>query len=199
MRTARKPALSYNRLASLTSLAAVLHNLLLQVGVFLAWDQADLLQRHQVLFGLRKIMHHEVCLTDVLVCAAVAWVELQRALIVPEGEIELAGVAISVAEIVLDVSIARVAQRRRVERLDRRRPILGVDRLLTRCVIRIELHGCGIVVSRVGRSRARPQGEPGDGEQRDRGQLHGWHKGVPWNQTEPPTCTASAGVAIESL
>src|SRR4029434_7357803 len=126
MRTARKPALSYNRLASLTSLAAVLHNLLLQVGVFLARDQADLVQRHQVLFGLRKIVHHEVRLTDIRVCTSVAWVELQRALIVSEGDIKLAGVAISVAEIVLDVSIARVAQRRRVARLDLRRPILRV-------------------------------------------------------------------------
>src|SRR5215470_9414233 len=99
----------------LASLTAVVGNFLLQICVFLARDQADLLQRRQVLFSLGEFVHNQVCLTGVLVCATVAWVKLQRTLIVPEGEIELAGVAISVAEIVLDVSITRVAQRRRVE------------------------------------------------------------------------------------
>ena len=101
-------------------------------------------------------MHDQVGLADVLVCAAVARVELQRALIVPEGAIELASIAIGVAEIVLDVSIARVAQRRRGEQRDGPWPILGVDRLLARCIIRVELDGAGIVFSRVGRSRAWP-------------------------------------------
>src|SRR5215471_19745000 len=96
----------------LASLAAVVGNFLLQVCGFLARNQADLLQRRQVLFGLGEIVYDQVCLTGILVCATVAWVKLQRTLIVPEGEIELAGVAISVAEIVLDVSIARVTQRR---------------------------------------------------------------------------------------
>src|SRR6266511_2409567 len=93
---------------SLACLAAVLRDFLLQVGVFLARDQADLLQRRQMLFGLGEIVYDEVRLADVLVGATVAWVELQRALIVSEGEIELAGVAIGVAEIILDVSVARI-------------------------------------------------------------------------------------------
>src|SRR6266566_8623882 len=95
---------------SLARLAAVLRDFLLQVFVFLTRDQADLLERRQVLFGLRELVHDQVGLADVLVCAAVARVELQRALIVPEGAIELASIAIGVAERVLDVSIARVAQ-----------------------------------------------------------------------------------------
>src|SRR5262252_2600045 len=79
----------------------------------------------QVLFGLRELVYDQVCFASVLVCAAVSWVELQRSVIMPEGESKLAGVAIRVAERVLHVSIARVAQCRRVERLDRCRPILG--------------------------------------------------------------------------
>src|SRR5262249_57020432 len=110
LRYARLRVVSNTAWCSLTGLAAVLHDFLLQVGVFLTRDQADLLQRCQVLFSLREITHHEVRLTDILVCTAVAWVELQRALIVPEGQIELTGVAVGVAEIVLDVSITRVAQ-----------------------------------------------------------------------------------------
>src|SRR5215510_12687528 len=104
-----------DRRRSLARLAAILHNFLLQVFIFLARDQADLMECRQVLFGLRELVHHQVCLADVLVCAAVARVELQRALIVPEGEIELAGMAISIAEIVLDICITRVAQCRRVK------------------------------------------------------------------------------------
>jgi hypothetical protein len=84
---------------SLASFVAILRDFLLQVGVFFAREQADFLQRRQVLFGLCEIVHEEVRLADVLVGAAVTGIELQRAVIVPEGEIKLASIAIGIAKI----------------------------------------------------------------------------------------------------
>jgi hypothetical protein len=46
-----------------------------------------------VLFGLGEVPHQQVRLADVLVRAAVLRVELERALVVAERGIELAGVA----------------------------------------------------------------------------------------------------------
>src|SRR5262245_7883175 len=57
----------------------------------------------------------------------------------PESGIELAGVAVGVTEVVLNIGIARVAQRCRGERRDGRTPLLGFDRLLARGVVWIKL------------------------------------------------------------
>lgn len=62
-----------------------------------------------------QIAGHQIGLADVFMRAAMARAELERALVVFEGEIELLEVAIRVAEVVLQVGIVRVAQRRPLE------------------------------------------------------------------------------------
>src|SRR5438477_4043089 len=107
--------------------AAVVGDRLLEVFVFLAGDETDRLQRAEVLLGFRQVVDHQVGFAGVLVGAAVTRVELQRALVVLEGEIQLAGVAIRVAEVVLDVGVARVPQRGGGERPNGRGPVLRLD------------------------------------------------------------------------
>ena len=114
-------------------------DLLLQFLELFARNQADLLQRREVLFGFRKVVHDQVSLADIFMRAAVTRTERERALIVPESGIQLAGVAVGVTEVVLDIGIARVAQRCRGERRDGRTPLLGFDRLLARGVVGIKL------------------------------------------------------------
>ena len=64
-------------------------------------------------FGLVLFADHQIRLADIFVRAAVPRVQLQRTLVAGEGLRHLAGVAVRVAEVVLDVGVARVAQRRR--------------------------------------------------------------------------------------
>src|SRR5262249_5891569 len=82
-------------------LLAVLGDRVGEVGVLLARNQADVLQRGQVRLRLGEVVHHQVGLAGVLVRAAVPGIEYQRPLVVLEGEIHLTGVAIRVAEIIL--------------------------------------------------------------------------------------------------
>ena len=84
---------------------------LLEVLVFLAGDETDPLQRGQMLLGLGRVVGNQVRLADVLVSAAMAGVELERLLVVREGGLELAALAIGVAEVILDVRVTRVAER----------------------------------------------------------------------------------------
>src|SRR5258708_17000496 len=58
-----------------------------------------------------------------------ARVELQRARIVLEGERHLAEVAVGVAQIILDVSVARITQRRGRQQPYCALPVLPLDRL----------------------------------------------------------------------
>ena len=60
--------------------------------------------------GFGQVVGHEVRLTDVLVGTTMAGIGLQGALIVREGERKLAALAVGVAEVVLDVGVARVAK-----------------------------------------------------------------------------------------
>jgi len=55
------------------------------------------------------------------------WIELERTLVVLEGKVELPSVSIRMAKIVLDVGVARVAERGGGKRLDRRLPVLVLD------------------------------------------------------------------------
>ena len=59
--------------------------------------------------GVREIVRDEIGLADIFVRAAVTRIELERTLVVPERQLEAAGVAIRVAEVVLKVGVARVA------------------------------------------------------------------------------------------
>src|SRR5258708_10469507 len=70
---------------------------------------------------------------------AVPRVELQRALVVLERQVELTRVTVSIAEVVLDVGIARVAQRSRRQQSDCAAPVLCLDGLLSAGVVGGEL------------------------------------------------------------
>src|SRR5947199_3238887 len=78
-----------------------------EVLVLLARNQADLLQGGQVLLGFRQVVDDEIGFAGVLVRAAMPGIELQRPLVVLEGEIELPALSVRVAEVVLDVRVAR--------------------------------------------------------------------------------------------
>ena len=109
--------------------------------------------------SLCQVVGHEVRLTDVLVGATVAWIELQGALIMREGERELAALAVGVAEVVLDVGVARVAKGGRGKRPDRGIPVLDRDGRLPRRLLRVKLSFVRRLVGRVGEGRAWQQGE----------------------------------------
>src|SRR5215468_12151924 len=91
----------------------------LEILVLLAGDQADAPQAREVLLRLRQVVDHEVGLAHVLVGSAMAGIELERAPVVIERELELARVTVRVAKIVLDISVPRVTQRGGGKRLDR--------------------------------------------------------------------------------
>jgi hypothetical protein len=105
-------------------------DLLLQFVELFARDQADPSQSREVLFGFREVVHDQIRLADIFMRAAMTRTERQRSLIMPEGGLELAGVAVGVTEVILDIRIARVAQRCGRERYDGLIPLLGFDRLL---------------------------------------------------------------------
>jgi hypothetical protein len=66
--------------------------------VLLARDQADLLQRGEMLLGLRQVVHHQVGFADVLVGSAMPGVEAQRRPVVRERLVEPSEISIGVAE-----------------------------------------------------------------------------------------------------
>src|SRR5206468_1590068 len=147
------------RPALLSRASPVLGDGLLEVLVLLAGDEADPLQGSEMFLSLRQVVGHEVRLTDVLVGATMAGIELQGALIVREGERELAALAVGVAEVVLDVGVARVAKSGRGKRPDRGVPVLGRDGCFPGRVLRVEPSLLRRRVGRVGAGRARQQGE----------------------------------------
>src|SRR5258706_8752545 len=81
--------------------SAILRERFLQVGELFARQQANRTQRREVFLGVRDIAHHQVRLADVFVGAAVARLQLDRALVVPEGGVELLQVAVRIAEVIL--------------------------------------------------------------------------------------------------
>ena len=112
-----------------------------------------------MLLGLAQVVGHEVRLADVLVGAAMAGIELQRPLIVREGGLELATLAVGVAEIVLDVGVARIAKGGGGKQPDRGAPVLGRNGRLPRRVVRIELSLLRRLLGRLAEGRARHHGE----------------------------------------
>ena len=79
----------------------------LEIGKLLALKQADAAQQGEVLLRARKVVHHQVRLSDVLVRAAVPRIELDRALVVFEREVHLLEIAVGIAEIVVQVGAVR--------------------------------------------------------------------------------------------
>src|SRR5215470_20398921 len=130
-RSARLPLLSRAR--------PVLDDCLLEVLVLLARDEADPLEGGEMLLSLRQIVDDEVRLTDVLVSTAMAGIELQGALIMHEGRLQIAALAVRVTEVVLDVGVACVAKRSRGKRPDRSAPVLRCDGRLPGRVLRVDL------------------------------------------------------------
>jgi hypothetical protein len=143
------------RLALLCRSRPIVGDGLLEILVLLAGDEADPLQGGEVLLGLGQVVGHEVRLTEVLVGAAMAGIELQRAPVMREGWLELAALAVGVAEVVLDVGVARVAKDSRGKQPDRGIPVLGRDGRFPGRVLRVELSLLRRLVSRVSEGRAR--------------------------------------------
>src|ERR1041385_3367981 len=73
-------------LRSLLGLRLVLGDRLLQVRELRAREEADLVERAQVLLGLRHVADLKIGLADVLVRAAVARIQAQRLVVVLEPE-----------------------------------------------------------------------------------------------------------------
>src|SRR5947209_135184 len=144
---------------SLRRAPTVLGDGLPEVLVLLARDQADFLQGGQVLLGFRQVVDDEIGFAGVLVRAAMPGIELQRPLVVLEGEIELPALSVRVAEVVLDVRVARVAQRCRGQPLDGESPVPCVNRILAGRVVRVETLGRRIVGPGIGGRRGRPRSD----------------------------------------
>jgi hypothetical protein len=112
-----------------------------------------------MLLGLGRVVGYQIGLADVLVGAAMARVELERLLVVREGRLELAALAIGVAEVILDIRVTRVAERGRGKRPDRAVPVLGRDSRLPRRIVRIEPAFFRLVLARIREARARLEGK----------------------------------------
>ena len=78
--------------------------------MLLAWNEADPLQGGQMLLRLGQVIDDQIGLAHVLVRAPMPGIEHERALVMLERELELPRVAIRVAEVVLDVGVARVTK-----------------------------------------------------------------------------------------
>ena len=148
-------------LSGLPSLSpAVVGDGLLEVFVLLAGNEADPLQGGQMLFRFGQIVVDQVRLPHVLMSAAMAGVELERSLIVLERGLELATLAIRVAEIVLDVGVARIAERGGGERRDRSRPVLCRDGRFPGPEVRVDPLSRRRLVAGIGAHRRRQEREP---------------------------------------
>src|SRR5262249_1622646 len=100
----------------------------LEVVGFHARDQANLFQRRKLLPGFGTIAKNQIKFTEVLVGAAVTPIEQYGFLIMLHRRAQLAQPAIGIADVILDIGVARVAQRCELERRDRPIPILGDER-----------------------------------------------------------------------
>ena len=87
-----------------------------------------MLESGEMLFGFRQITLGQIGFTEMFVRATVPRIEGQGLLIVLHCRIELPQPAIGIAEVVLDIGIAGVAETRIRERLDRSFPVTGADR-----------------------------------------------------------------------
>src|SRR5262249_50268121 len=81
--------------------------------------------RRKLLPGFGRIAKNQIKFTEVLVGAAVTPIEQYGFLIMLHRWAQLAQPAIGIADVILDIGVARVAQRRALERRDRPIPVLG--------------------------------------------------------------------------
>ncbi len=79
-----------------------------QLVVFVAAEEADVVQRRQMLLGLGQIAGLQIGLADVFVRALVLRIEGQRRLVGGEGRVEIAPVAQRIAEKVVGVGVLRI-------------------------------------------------------------------------------------------
>jgi hypothetical protein len=90
-----------------------------------AGDEANFFQRRELLPGFGRIAKNQIKFTEVLVGAAVTPIEHYCFLIILHRRAQLAQPAMGIADVILDIRVARVAQRRALERRDGPIPILG--------------------------------------------------------------------------
>jgi hypothetical protein len=81
----------------------------LEVVVLLAADEADVFQMREVLLGRGRIAKHQVGFAEMLVGTAMARIEHQRLLVMSDRRPHLAQPPIGIANVVLDVGVARIA------------------------------------------------------------------------------------------
>src|SRR5262245_56463540 len=82
----------------------------LEVVGFHTRDQANLFQGRKLLLGFDRIPEHWIELTEVLMRAAVTAIEHDGLLVILHRRSELAQPTIGIADVVVDVGIAWVAQ-----------------------------------------------------------------------------------------
>ena len=82
---------------------------LFQQGVLLARKEAQFVEDLQVFLGLGEIAGHQVGLAQIFVGAAVLRIQGQRLVVVPEGGIEVAELAVRETEVVLGIGVIRGA------------------------------------------------------------------------------------------
>ena len=122
-----------------------------------------------MLLGLGDVADHQVGLAGVLVGSTVAWIQLERPPVVRERGIELPELPVCEAEVVVQVGVVWVAERRPAEALRGLAPVLALERLLARRVVGIARDRVGIGLLRVGgRRRWRAGGEGGSERQAGR-------------------------------
>src|SRR5687768_12970124 len=81
----------------------------LQIVPFVAATATEAVQLAQMSFGAREVSAHEIRLADVFVRAAMVRLKSQRLVVVTEGAVEIARVAIGESEQVVRVGVARIA------------------------------------------------------------------------------------------
>src|SRR4030095_16403123 len=90
-----------------------------------------------MLLGAREVADHQVGLTRIFVGAAVPWVQLERAPVVLERVVELADIPVGETEVVLEIRVVRVSQRRLAEAASGFRPVFAIERFLASGVVRV--------------------------------------------------------------
>src|SRR5215470_18039574 len=84
----------------------------LEVVVFFAADEADVFQMGEVLFGRSPVAEHQAGFAEMLVRTAMARIEHQCLLVMSDRRADLAQPPIGIANVVLDVGVAWITQRR---------------------------------------------------------------------------------------
>ena len=132
--------------------ATVFRNGLLEILQLFAGQEADVSECGEMPLRARHVSGHEIGLADVLVSAAMARIELDRALIVLEGEVELLQVAIGVAQVVLQIGVVGMPLLRALEEPHRLCPVLLVRQPLAGGIVRVAPREIGVGIVRIRRA-----------------------------------------------